>query len=79
MSLFYICRDTDENSRDVNCHFVDSDCFVAAVGRDAVKSECDDALSVPTDKPVHSGTDSATAVSMATQQNTGAPPVKRCR
>jgi len=53
--------------------------LVTAVGREAVKSECDDTVSVPTDEPVHSSADSAAAVSMATQQNAGAPPVKRSR
>ena len=54
--------------------------FVTAVGRGAVKSECDATVSVPTDKPIYSGSDSSAALSMSSQQNAaGAPPVKRPR
>jgi len=54
--------------------------IVTGIGREIVKSECDASVSVPTDKPVYSGTDSAAALSIASQQNAaGAPPVKRPR
>jgi len=54
--------------------------IVTAVGRDAVKSECDATVSVPTEKTVYSGADSAAVLSVASQQNAAsAPPVKRPR
>jgi len=80
-SLFYIRGVTNENSDIVNGQFIYwlvIKC-VTAVGQEAVKSECDDAVSLPTDKPVHAGSDSATVMSLGTQQHAGVPPVKRSR
>jgi len=55
----------------------DFGCCETAVSRDAVKSECDDTVSVPTDKAVHS--DSAALTATTQQSSAGVPPGKRPR